>query len=241
MCECLCVLRGLACARVRVKVSSSKEKNERVVERDAQQQQQQQQQQQHARPAEPTNTEELLNKMQVALTGGDGNGNGAMSATISKQAESVDFNDFFSLRRPKDAASGLNSGLKSAGKGVLAGAAALVAAPIAGAKTEGASGFFKGLGAGVAAAVVLPVVGAGVGVTQICRGVANTPEAIMAANDGKRWNRHTREWIDEDLVKDGIWLAESTDEEIFEQARRGAELGRSDRDKRRSQREHGRR
>lgn len=175
----------------------------------------------HDRENQPT-PEELLNKMQVALTGGDGNGNGAMSATISKQAESVDFNDFFSLRRPKDAASGLNSGLKSAGKGVLAGAAALVAAPIAGAKTEGASGFFKGLGAGVAAAVVLPVVGAGVGVTQICRGVANTPEAIMAANDGKRWNRHTREWIDEDLVKDGIWLAESTDEEIFEQARKRA-------------------
>ena len=175
----------------------------------------------HDRQNQPT-PEELLNKMQVALTGGDGNGNGAMSATISKQAESIDFNDFFSLRRPKDAASGLNSGLKSAGKGVLAGAAALVAAPIAGAKTEGASGFFKGLGAGVAAAVVLPVVGAGVGVTQICRGVANTPEAIMAANDGKRWNRHTREWIDEDLVKDGIWLAESTDEEIFEQARKRA-------------------
>ena len=175
----------------------------------------------HDRQNQPT-PEELLNKMQVALTGGDGNGNGAMSATISKQAESVDFNDFFSLRRPKDAASGLNSGLKSAGKGVLAGAAALVAAPIAGAKTEGASGVFKGLGAGVAAAVVLPVVGAGVGVTQICRGVANTPEAIMAANDGKRWNRHTREWIDEDLVKDGIWLAESTDEEIFEQARKRA-------------------
>ena len=175
----------------------------------------------HDRENQPT-PEELLNKMQVALTGGDGNGNGAMSATISKQAESVDFNDFFSLRRPKDAASGLNSGLKSAGKGVLAGAAALVAAPIAGAKTEGASGFFKGLGAGVAAAVVLPVVGAGVGVTQICRGVANTPEAIMAANDGKRWNRHTREWVDEDLVKDGIWLAESTDEEIFEQARKRA-------------------
>ena len=175
----------------------------------------------HDRENQPT-PEELLSKMQVALTGGDGNGNGAMSATISKQAESIDFNDFFSLRRPKDAASGLNSGLKSAGKGVLAGAAALVAAPIAGAKTEGASGFFKGLGAGVAAAVVLPVVGAGVGVTQICRGVANTPEAIMAANDGKRWNRHTREWIDEDLVKDGIWLAESTDEEIFEQARKRA-------------------
>jgi len=160
--------------------------------------------------------------MQLALTGDGGGNNGAMSATLSKQAESIDFNDFFSLRRPKDAASGLNSGLKSAGKGVLAGAAALIAAPIAGAKAEGASGFFKGLGAGVAAAVVLPVVGAGVGVTQICRGVANTPEAIMAANDGKRWNRHTREWVDEDLVRDGIWLAQSTDDEIFEQARKRA-------------------
>ena len=183
--------------------------------------QQQKQQQQQQSTHQPTR-EELLNQMQLALTGdGDGN-NGAMSATLSKQAESIDFNDFFSLRRPKDAASGLNSGLKSAGKGVLAGAAALIAAPIAGAKAEGASGFFKGLGAGVAAAVVLPVVGAGVGVTQICRGVANTPEAIMAANDGKRWNRHTREWVDEDLVRDGIWLAQSTDDEIFEQARKRA-------------------
>jgi curved DNA-binding protein CbpA len=185
------------------------------------QQQQQQKQQQHQSTHQPTR-EELLNQMQLALTGDGGGNNGAMSATLSKQAESIDFNDFFSLRRPKDAASGLNSGLKSAGKGVLAGAAALIAAPIAGAKAEGASGFFKGLGAGVAAAVVLPVVGAGVGVTQICRGVANTPEAIMAANDGKRWNRHTREWVDEDLVRDGIWLAQSTDDEIFEQARKRA-------------------
>jgi len=186
-----------------------------------QQKQQQQQQQQQQSTHQPTR-EELLNQMQLALTGDGGGNNGAMSATLSKQAESIDFNDFFSLRRPKDAASGLHSGLKSAGKGVLAGAAALIAAPIAGAKAEGASGFFKGLGAGVAAAVVLPVVGAGVGVTQICRGVANTPEAIMAANDGKRWNRHTREWVDEDLVRDGIWLAQSTDDEIFEQARKRA-------------------
>ena len=187
-----------------------------------QQKQQKQQQQQRQQSTHQPTREELLNQMQLALTGDGGGNNGAMSATLSKQAESIDFNDFFSLRRPKDAASGLNSGLKSAGKGVLAGAAALIAAPIAGAKAEGASGFFKGLGAGVAAAVVLPVVGAGVGVTQICRGVANTPEAIMAANDGKRWNRHTREWVDEDLVRDGIWLAQSTDDEIFEQARKRA-------------------
>ena len=62
--------------------------------------------------------------------------------------------------------SGLSSGLQSAGKGVLAGAAALIAAPAIGAKAEGATGFFKGLGAGLVSAVVLPVVGVGVGATQ---------------------------------------------------------------------------
>ena len=78
----------------------------------------------------------------------------------------MDFNDVFSLRRPQNAMSGLSSGLQSAGKGVLAGAAALIAAPAIGAKAEGATGFFKGLGAGLVSAVVLPVVGVGVGATQ---------------------------------------------------------------------------
>ena len=47
------------------------------------------------------------------------------------------FNMLFSTRRPKDAAAGVSSGLKSVVKGVLAGAASLVAAPVLGAQQEG--------------------------------------------------------------------------------------------------------
>lgn len=60
----------------------------------------------------------------------------------------VDFNDIFSLRKPKDAKAGLSSGLKSIGKGLLAGAAGLVAAPIVGAHREGWVGAAKGVAAG---------------------------------------------------------------------------------------------
>lgn len=38
----------------------------------------------------------------------------------------------FSTRKPKDAAAGLSSGLKSIGKGFAAGAVGLIAAPTAG-------------------------------------------------------------------------------------------------------------
>jgi hypothetical protein len=47
--------------------------------------------------------------------------------------------------------------VKSVGTGVVAGAATLVAAPIAGAREGGAKGFAVGLGMGVVGAVVLPI------------------------------------------------------------------------------------
>ena len=58
------------------------------------------------------------------------------------------FNDVFSLRKPKDAKAGFSSGAKSIGKGVLAGAVGLFAAPIVMAKEEGAKGFAKGVAVG---------------------------------------------------------------------------------------------
>ena len=42
---------------------------------------------------------------------------------------------------------------------------------------------------GVLGAVALPVVGVGVGVAQIVRGVANTPEAIREQHKGKSWDQ----------------------------------------------------
>ena len=58
------------------------------------------------------------------------------------------FNDVFSLRKPKDAKAGLSSGAKSIGKGVLAGAVGLFAAPVVLAREEGAKGFAKGVAVG---------------------------------------------------------------------------------------------
>ena len=58
------------------------------------------------------------------------------------------FSEVFSLRKPKDAKAGLSSGAKSMGKGVLAGAVGLFAAPVMLAKEEGAKGFAKGVAIG---------------------------------------------------------------------------------------------
>lgn len=43
--------------------------------------------------------------------------------------------------------------------------------------------------AGVAGAVLLPVVGIGVGLTQVTRGIWNTPEAIFERSKGRHWNQ----------------------------------------------------
>ena len=63
-------------------------------------------------------------------------------------ADDLEFSDLFSVRRPKNVLAGLSSGTQSVLKGVTAGVATLIAAPIVGANQEGTSGFFKGLGAG---------------------------------------------------------------------------------------------
>ena len=75
-----------------------------------------------------------------------------MATTVQSRAPpeefKADFQDVFSLRRPKDLKAGLSSGGKSIAKGVLAGVAGLVAAPIIGGVQDGAKGFALGLGAG---------------------------------------------------------------------------------------------
>ncbi|CAD7704560.1 unnamed protein product [Ostreobium quekettii] len=110
----------------------------------------------------------------------------------------VDFNDLFSLRRPRDARAGFASGLKSIAKGLVGGTASLVAAPVVYSQQEGWKGLGKGLAVGVATAVVLPVTGAVVGTTQMLRGLVNTPEAIYeAAVNGRYWDNVKREWVDE--------------------------------------------
>lgn len=109
---------------------------------------------------------------------------------------SFQFEDVFSLRKPRDLKAGLASGLKSMAKGVLAGTVGLVAAPIIGAHQDGFAGLAKGTVAGMAGAVVLPVTGFIVGGTQIVRGVINTPEAVRQSFLGKHWDQDSRCWMD---------------------------------------------
>ncbi|KAL3131275.1 hypothetical protein ABBQ38_000570 [Trebouxia sp. C0009 RCD-2024] len=104
--------------------------------------------------------------------------------------------NIFSLKRPRDIRAGLASGGKSALKGIAAGTVGLLAAPIVGAYTDGLKGFGQGIAAGVAGAVILPVAGLGVGVAQVIRGAANTPEAIKESRQGRYWDQDQREWTD---------------------------------------------
>lgn len=123
--------------------------------------------------------------------------------------EDVDFNMLFSLRKPQHVGAGIVSAAKSVGKGVLAGAVGLVAAPAVGASQEGFKGFAKGAAAGIAGAVLLPATGVAVGAAQVVRGIANTPEAIREQNKGKQWDRKTRSWIEDPgttlIIDDGTF------------------------------------
>jgi hypothetical protein len=117
-----------------------------------------------------------------------------MSGQIPVEKE-VEFDQVFSLRKPRDVKAGLASGAKSAAKGILAGAFGLIAAPAVGAHQEGLKGFAKGAVAGVAGAVLLPVTGVAVGATQVVRGIANTPEAVREEARGRRWDSEQRRWV----------------------------------------------
>ena len=118
----------------------------------------------------------------------------SLSKQLPPKARDV-FNSLFSTRRPKDASAGLSSGLKSIGKGVLAGGVSLVAQPIAGAQQGGIGGFLSGLATGVASAVALPVTGVCVGAYQMGRGVVNSGEAVNASRLGMQWDHDKREWV----------------------------------------------
>lgn len=95
--------------------------------------------------------------------------------------------------------------MKSVAKGTAAGLAGLIGAPIAGARSEGFTGFAKGLAAGVASAVVLPVTGIAVGAYQVGRGLANSGAAVKNSRAGMLWDESMRDWyfyeIDKELVE----------------------------------------
>ena len=111
-----------------------------------------------------------------------------------KESSQQSFN-FFSTSPPKNAVSGFFSGLGNITKGVLSGVCGIIACPIYLGKQEGGVGVVKGLGLGSVLAIVLPIGGTMLGLTQIVRGIYNTPEAIKATLNNKVWDAETKKWI----------------------------------------------
>jgi len=107
---------------------------------------------------------------------------------------------FMDSSRPKNAWSGLKSGVGVLGKGAAGSIGILVGSTVVGAKEGGALGFAKGLGLGVvggAAAAVGSVVAGG---AQVARGVAQEFTAGKSRRDGKVWDQESGSWITIDLV-----------------------------------------
>lgn len=134
----------------------------------------------------------------------------AIVAVADESSQNMDsmVTDLMNSTRPKNALVGLGSGLKYIGGGIVAGTAALVSAPVIGAKEEGGIGLLKGVAKGVGGFVGLTVAGAAVGVTQVVRGIANTPEAFTkGVKKDYKWDKTKGEWIKDvyvlrDLVED---------------------------------------
>jgi curved DNA-binding protein CbpA len=117
------------------------------------------------------------------------------------------FGDIFGYsEKPRHAGQGAWRMFKSVGTGVAAGAATLVAAPIAGARESGAKGFAAGLGIGVLGAVVLPVTGAVYGVSEFARGVGNTPTAVKAQQDDLEWDKEKGAYVAYSLVEESAYV-----------------------------------
>jgi len=141
---------------------------------------------------------------------------GTISSNKHKTDLDLQLPKIFSSGRPRDAAAGLNSGLKNIGKGIALGAATLVCAPIAGAATGGVSGFAKGLVAGVVGAVALPVTGVATGVSQLAKGIWSTPKAVKEKLDGKKaWNKEKGCWVRYELDLEIAEVLKMTDKEFL--------------------------
>ena len=116
--------------------------------------------------------------------------------------------------------SGIVGGVGNMVAGVLGGAAAVVAAPVIGAKKAGVKGF-------VAGTLLAPIVGAGAviagvgaGAAQIVEGVASTPGALMhMAAKGEEWDELLQKWVPKDdfSYEKAVWIDEDDEKFLSEE------------------------
>jgi hypothetical protein len=141
--------------------------------------------------------------------------------TKSKEQEeenaSQEIQELLGATRPKNVAQGLASGVGYILHGAVGavGIAILmpgVAANEASKDGGGVLGGVVGGAIGVVGGVVhgVNVMGGGLvaGVSQMIRGVAATPQSIMAPSQGKWWNDNEGSWVLTDLAKEEAWMQE---------------------------------
>lgn len=127
--------------------------------------------------------------------------------------------------KPKHVGEGLASGIGYILRGAIGACGALVLMPtVASAEGKKEAGVIGGIAGGAGGAIVGVVQGANVfgggivtGVSQIARGVAATPNAIVAPKRGYWWNGVQRKWMQTNLLEEEQWIKKEPlfDEDIL--------------------------
>lgn len=137
--------------------------------------------------------------------------------------------------RPKHLGYGITSGISNIVSGAVGAVGVVVLAPVMGAAVGGKQagivggtvGLVGGAVAGVVGGVALAVGGAVQGVTQIVRGAAATPSAMIEPSRGKWWNDADGKWIFTNLTEEREKLLDvpEDDDDVLGDAKRDAEAG----------------
>lgn len=149
------------------------------------------------------------------------------SVLLDEEAAALDEIDMILLQsRPKHLLEGIQSGLGFIVSGAVGALGIMVLSPQVGAsagydKTGGALGGVVGGTAGtvVGLATATSVAAGGVlsGISQILRGIATTPDAVVQPRTGKWWSPYEGRWVETHLKSDKEWLDEQPayDEDIL--------------------------
>jgi len=148
---------------------------------------------------------------------------------LKEQQEAQEqLNAILKQTRPKNLGQGLTSGVGNIVGGAIGAVGVIVVAPVVGATAGAQSGGLVGGTLGLVGGAVAGVVGGAVvllggavqGVTQIVRGVAATPDAIVQPSKGRWWNENEGKWIETNLENEAKSLESvpSDDKDILGKA-----------------------
>lgn len=147
------------------------------------------------------------------------------SATDDYDLANEEVEKILGTTKPKNIGEGLSSGIGYILRGAIGACGAVVLMPaVAGAEGKKEAGVIGGIAAGAGGVIAGVVQGANVfggglvtGVSQIARGVAATPNAIIAPSRGFWWNGALGKWMQTNLLEEEQWIKKepSYDEDIL--------------------------